>query len=157
MLPTSTWCQKPHRLLDRRLRSWLTEPGSLTRRLLRGATQFSVEPHFQGKARPDREEALLLGLRPGRLAWRRAVTLRRNGEAVITAHTLMPLSSQGELGRKFHGLGRRSLGSLLFANPLIRHGRLAFSRRRNGLWARRALHHQGAWRVLVTEVFLRLP
>lgn len=157
MLSTSSWRRKLPRPLDPRLRSWLAEPGSLTRRLLRGATQFAVEPRFQGKARAGRDEALLLGLRPGRLAWRRDVTLRRNGDAIITAHTLMPLASHGDLGRKFHGLGRRSLGSLLFSNPLIRHGRLAFSHQRNGLWARRALHHKGSWRVLVTEVFLRLP
>jgi len=153
----SSWHHHLPRPLDPRLRSWLTEPGSLTRRLLRGAEQFSVEPRFQGKAKPRRDEALLLGLRPGRLAWRRDVILRRNKEPIIRAHTLMPLASQGDLGRKFHGLGRRSLGSLLFANPLIRHGRLAFSRQGKGLWARRALHSKGPWRVLVTEVFLHLP
>lgn len=151
--------------------SWLTEPGSLTARLQRGAADFRVEVVRQRVLPPCADEWRLLGLhRPQRVRVREVI-LRRDGEAAIFAHTVLALDSRGVLTRWFGRLGNRSLGSLLFANPAFSRTPLEFRRldRRHPLlrraeavlpsspgscWARRALYRLGTQRLLVTEVFL---
>lgn len=155
----------------RRFDSWLTEPGSLTARLQRGAADFRVEVVRQRALLPFEDEWRLLGLgRPERVRVREVI-LRRDGEAAIYAHTVLALGSRGVLTRWFGRLGSRSLGSLLFANPAFCRTPLEFRRldRRHPLlrraeavlpappgscWARRALYRLGNQRLLVTEVFL---
>ena len=149
-----------------RLRSWLTEPGSLTRRLQAVSGDFRVRLVGQGKglalagdwqARPTpvlvREVVLELGTCP-----------------VIFAHTELSTASNGPLTRWLARLGSRSLGSLLFSHPGFGRSPIEYCRLDAGhplhrracavlgpqpaLWARRSWHDFGGQRVLVTELLL---
>ncbi|WP_153145797.1 chorismate lyase [Dechloromonas sp. H13] len=156
-------------LRDPLLRSWLTEPGSLTARCQRASASFRVCLLRYGKGRPLADESA--GGRRGREpAWVREVLLECDGRPVIFAHTTLSTATSGRLTRWMSRLGSRSLGSLLFAHPGFRREAIEYLRldRRHPLyqraaavaevgdhlWARRSLHRLRAQRVLVTEVFL---
>ena len=155
----------PGSLRDPLLRSWLSEPGSLTARCQQACSRFRVRLLRYGKGQPLADEAN--GRRP---AWVREVVLECDGHPVIFAHTTLSTATRGRLSRWMSGLGDRSLGSLLFAYPGFRRERIEYLRldRRHPLyqraaavaevgdylWARRSLHRLAAQRVLVTEVFL---
>lgn len=154
---------------DPLLRSWLSEPGSLTARCQRGCASFRVRllRYGKGRALADEETGSRVGRQP---AWVREVVLECDGQPVIFAHTTLSTATRGRLTRWMEGLGNRSLGSLLFAYPGFRREAIEYLRldRRHPLyrraaavaevgetlWARRSLHRLGAQRVLVTEVFL---
>ncbi len=155
----------PGSLRDPLLRSWLSEPGSLTARCQQACSRFRVRLLRYGKGQPLADEAN--GRRP---AWVREVVLECDGHPVIFAHTTLSTATRGRLSRWMSGLGDRSLGSLLFAYPGFRRERIEYlclDRRHplyqraaavtevgEYLWARRSLHRLAAQRVLVTEVFL---
>jgi len=156
-------------LRDPLLRSWLTEPGSLTARCQRASASFRVRLLRFGKGQPLADEAA--GSQVGRQpAWVREVVLECDGRPVIFAHTTLSTAARGRLSRWMSGLGNRSLGSLLFAYPGFKREVIEYLRldRRHPLyqraaavadvgdylWARRSLHRLDAQRVLVTEVFL---
>ena len=174
MKPRNRWRSRLGQLAGERVvRSWLTEPGSLTARCQRGCAHFAVRVLAFGKGRPLADEAVE---NAGGLAWVREVALECDGVPVIFAHTTLPADSQGHLTRWMARLGNRSLGSLLFRYPGFRRGAIEFLRldarhplylravHASGvadaatigptLWARRSWHQLDGQRVLVTEVFL---
>ena len=152
--------------------SWLCDRGSLTARL-QARGRFAVHILHQGLATPTFDEAVFLGIKPGRLAWVREVALLCDGKPVVFAHTVLPWRPRGPLTGWLARLGSRSLGALLFADAGFMRGEL-HSRRlderhelfraaieamqladdaRKTLWARRSRFRYGAQSVLVTEVF----
>lgn len=150
---------------DSVLRSWLTEPGSLTARCQRHCGQFRVHLLRQIRGRGLAEQGAARDL-----VWVREVVLECDGVPVIFAHTTLSTATNGRLTRWLARLGSRSLGSLLFSHPGFQRGAIEFCRldARHPLfhraaplaegaaylWARRSWHALGAQRVLVTEVFL---
>lgn len=155
--------QCPGVSLEPLLRSWLSEPGSLTARCQRNCRNFRVQLLQQGRQLP------LTGQRQ----WQpvREVLLECDGQPVIFAHSVLSTARSGRLGRWFAQLGNRSLGSLLFRYPAFRRGPIEFCRIAAGhplhrrlcqvlgrnlpaCWARRSRHFLGAGSVLVIEVFL---
>ena len=158
------WRRRPDGLLPAVLRSWLTEPDSLTARCQRHCRQFRVRVLAQG-CQPVLGEALDRRCLP-----MREVLLECDGVPVIFAHSILSATRGGRLGRWFAGLGNRSLGSLLFRYPGFVREEIEYLRldARHPLyrrvcatvgaqpyfWARRSRHHLGAGSVLVTEVFL---
>ncbi len=170
----SVWQSRPSGVWNSGgLRNWLCEPGSLTARLKR-CGDFRVVLLRQSLSHPNADECSALGL-PASAArspcWVREVVLYCAGEPVIFAHTVLPASPRGVLGRWFARLGTRSLGSLLFAHPGFVRGQLSHARLdarhplhapavtalgpspADGFHARRCLHRFGNQSVLVTEVF----
>lgn len=169
----AVWRSRPIRDGGNRLfLSWLTEPGSLTARCQAASRHFRVRLLHYGRRPPLPDETAFFGLRRQAPAWGREVLLECDGVPVIFAHTVLPLQPGGRLTRWLGGLGSRSLGSLLFANPGFCRGDIEFIRldarhplfRRavaaaglagvGELWARRSAHTLAAQTVLVTEVFL---
>lgn len=166
------WRPRPlHRLDNNGLRDWLTDPGSLTARLQQHGV-FTLRLLRQGLARPNPDEAALLGQSAGRLARIREVALYCDNRVLVFAHTALSRAPRGPLCRWLDRLGERSLGALLFAHPGFARGPLR-SRRIDArhplyaraiaalglsaapptLWARRSCFTFDAQRVLVTEVF----
>lgn len=155
------------------IKDWLTEKGSLTTRLIRQCGRFRVQPLRQRRALclPDEFAAIDL---PRRLqVWERDVVLRCDENAVVYAHTVVPLKATADDWPFFRSLGTRSLGSVLFSDPLIKRGRLQFARLsathplmkriaaalgqemvQAPLHARRCLYRRKRGNLLVTEVFL---
>ena len=147
------------------LRSWLTEPGSLTARCHQSCGEFRVRLLKNARCKPLADE-----MPHRRQAWVREVSLECDGVPVIFAHTTLSTAANGRLTRWLSRLGSRSLGSLLFSYPGFRRDVIEYCRldkrhplfqraamlgEINGyLWARRSMHRLGAQQVLVTEVFL---
>lgn len=154
------------------LHGWLVTQGSLTARLVAHSDAFRVQRLRQRSALCLPDEADVIGLaRPGRV-WEREVLLRCDGEPVVFAHTVVPVSATATDWPLFSALGERSLGTTLFYDPLVRRGQLEFARIREGhplmqracaalggashalLYARRCLYRRKNGTLLVTEVFL---
>jgi chorismate--pyruvate lyase len=153
------------------LRSWLTEPGSLTARCQALCASFTVKLLHYGFARSLEGEAGI-----GKQVRIREVLLACDGVPVIFAHTLLcnavsrNASGRGLVFRWLARLGSRSLGSLLFSHPGFVRGEIEYCRLdsrhplfyrvapyaplEKTLWARRSRHRLGDQAVLVTEVFL---
>jgi chorismate--pyruvate lyase len=103
----------------------------------------------------------------------RDVLLRCDNEAVVYAHTILPLFANAHDWPAFASLGNRSLGTTLFNDPLVQRGDLHYARlgashplmRRiaglqlllaasESLLARRSVFIRHGAKLLVTEVFL---
>jgi chorismate--pyruvate lyase len=152
-------------------RPWLTDHGSLTRRLQCRFPAFNVLRLRQAVARPFHDEAAAVGLAGGRPALIREVLLRSDATPLVYAHTVIPLAGLRGPWQALAGLGNRSLGLALFTNPRVRRFPLEYKRldRRHPLyqaarphlagpaatlWARRSQFALAGHRLMVTEVFL---
>ncbi|MBB5017857.1 chorismate--pyruvate lyase [Chitinivorax tropicus] len=155
----------------RRLRPWLNERGSLTARLISHSKQFCVEVIEQRLKPVQHDEARLVKLNARRKGLVREVVLRCNGVPAVFGHTVVCPQHLRRTWRFLARLGNRSLGSVLFANPLVVRQPLHFQRidRRHPLyrrmatlfpdlpptlWARRSVFLLKHSPMLVTEVFL---
>ncbi|HNC67740.1 MAG TPA: chorismate lyase, partial [Thauera aminoaromatica] len=115
-----TWLAHPPRvLLPPALLPWLKDAGSLTARIRARCTRFEVRVLCQRLAHVRRDEAWLLGLRVGELAWLREVLLVADGRPVVFARSLLPRRNLRGAWNLFHGIGARPLGAALFSDPAI--------------------------------------
>ena len=150
---------------------WLSDHHSLTAavRIRCGELRVEVLRQALGRALPD--EAPLLGVPPDTRVWVREVALLADGVPWVWARSVARIGDLRTAWRDLAGLGNRSLGAALFADPRVGRGKLlarALRRRdprgssallRFGappattLWARRSLFCRGHGRILVTEVF----
>lgn len=152
-------------------RHWLTDRGSLTRRLQEACPDFRVDRLKQTLGRPNLDECKTLGLFPGRLAMVREVLLLNAETPLVFAHSVIPLAGLSGPWAGLAGLGNRPLGAALFTNPRIQRQALEYQHldRRHSLycnavrhlakpprtlWARRSLFSLANQPILVTEVFL---
>lgn len=102
------------------VKSWLLDPGSLTKRLQQASDHhFSVEVLQQNWQLPSTSERQRLGLDHRHWALVREVCLLCNGKPCVYARTVLPRSSLrgrlSALGR----LGTRPLGAALFSEPTL--------------------------------------
>jgi len=154
-----------------RLRHWLLNRGSLTRRIQRLCDRFQVELLSQRAAAADRDECAIIGLRRGVRCVVREVSLNCGHQPVVFAHSVVRTRALRGPWRMLATLGTRPLGAALFANPCVKRYPLHFRQinRRHKLyrsacellerspaclWARRSLFVLDGSRLLVTEVFL---
>ena len=101
------------------LSAWLTEPDSLTARIVARCTHFRVRILSEHFSIPNADEYAWLGLRHGRRVWVRDVLLLADEIPVVFAHSVVaPLALRGawHIAR---AIGNRPLGAALFADPLI--------------------------------------
>jgi chorismate lyase len=156
---------------DARLRRWLLDRGSLTRRIQQRCDRFQLEVLTQRMASMDRDELAIIGVRRGTRCVVREVSLNCGQQAVVFAHSVVEPRARRGAWRMLASLGGRPLGAALFADPRVERFPLRFRRlsRRHelyhracqliehppvGLWARRSLFELRGSRLLVTEVFL---
>ena len=161
-----------------RERGWLLSRGSLTRLIQQRCSDFRVKPLLQKLARPCRDELAVLGLRRSELALVREVYLHcgklPTSTPLVFAHSVVARKNLRGAWRGLNGLGSRSLGAALFANPKVKRAPFQFKKlnslhplfRRacrglpatppcpSYLWARRSLFSLNGKAILVTEVFL---
>lgn len=115
--------------------SWLTEKGSLTRRLRNLAgPDFRVQVLQEDWVKPFASEARLLRLRTARSAWVREVMLLAGERPLVLARSIIP--HQTLLGRHspLARLGQRPLGEWLFAHPGLRRLSLEFTQVKPDMW-----------------------
>ncbi|MDC9725227.1 MAG: chorismate lyase [Gammaproteobacteria bacterium] len=158
--------------MPKELVSWLTDTGSLTRRLQQhNADDFSV--HVLGncwmRALPD--ESQLLGVPMTQMAYQREVRLMDGDTANVYARTVVPLHTFQAMKHRFNSLGNKPLGELLFTEPTVKRGPIEVACLKPGqwlyemavleensrpdeLWARRSHFYLGGKILLVNEIFL---
>ncbi|PIE25195.1 MAG: chorismate--pyruvate lyase [Neptuniibacter caesariensis] len=140
-------------------RTWLTDSGSLTQRLVRlSKGDFRVEVIRQGWFRPTRSEALELGINARQFTLVREVQLVGNDQPWVFARSIIPAQTLTGRQRQLRMLGNRSLGTLLFTDPTMRRAPLQISRLKTRdqcqVWARRSVFFLSDKPLLVSEVFL---
>ncbi|MCX8086109.1 MAG: chorismate lyase [Rhodocyclaceae bacterium] len=153
------------------LHPWLSDPGSLTARLLARCRQFRVQVCRETRARPCPDERALIDLAAGQSAWIREVLLIADEQPVVFAHSALAPHDLTGAWHMARAIGSRPLGAALFSDPTIRRGPLAIARlspthplhrraceavgdRLPTLWARRSRFLRQGRPLLVTEVFL---
>ncbi|MGA8009711.1 MAG: chorismate lyase [Thiomonas sp.] len=153
------------------LESWLTDSGSLTRRLRQDSTQFELRLLRQGAARALRDEYVLLGLPRGRKVWRRDVLLIADGVPRVLGHSVCAMSALRGPWRLLRHLGVKPVGDAVFTRPqtrrsamrvkrlaashaLLHLARTAGNDRGQSPWARRSSFVFGGEALWVSEVFL---
>lgn len=153
------------------VRSWLTDPGSLTRRLRAGG-RFELRLLRQGPAAGRRGDAAPPDLRRGRKVWRRDVLLLVDGVPCVLGHTVCALRDLRGAWRLVRHLGVKPVGDAVFTRPrtcrtALRVRRLSPGdplarqvardvpgRRGAGCWARRSAFVFQGRALWVSEVFL---
>ena len=158
--------------LDPILRSWLTEPDSLTARLIAHSEQFRVRRIRQATGLVGCDEQHVLHLPRQVRVHQRDVVLECDARPVVFARTCMPMTATANDWPIFSRLGERSLGSILFGDPLVQRGPLQFARlpsrhalrlslqsvlgaqKNVTLFARRCLYRRRHGVLLVSEIFL---
>jgi chorismate lyase len=144
---------------------WLTDQGSLTRKLTALADQqFSVLPLLEGWQALRSDECLALGVADGSQGWVREVYLRGHQQPWVFARSVATRAALSGSGLDLAHLGTRSLGELLFSDQAFNRGPLQACRypaswlpaavRSEHLWARRSRFSRAALALLVVEVFL---
>lgn len=156
---------------EARLRHWLLDRGSLTRRIQLLCDCFQVELLSQRAAAANRDECAVVGVRPGARCLVREVSLKCGPQPAVFAHSVVNKHALRGPWRMLATLGARPLGAALFSDPRVMRHPLRFRQlnRRHELyrrackllerapaclWARRSLFVLGGSRLLVTEVFL---
>jgi chorismate--pyruvate lyase len=151
---------------------WLTDHDSLTAAVRERCSEFRVHVVQQGLGRALLDEAPMIGVRPVTRVWVREVLLLADGVPWVWARSVASPVDLRTAWRDLAGLGNRSLGAALFADPRVGRGNLLSRRldRRDprgraasirfgpdggaaALWARRSLFYRRRSRILVTEVF----
>lgn len=152
------------------MRHWLTEPGSLTAKLIAHSTSFRVQRIDQQLDSCWADEHAAIGLNKIGKVYAREVVLRCDEVPTVHAHTVLPLNSNANQWPLFRALGEKSLGSTLFGDPLVKRSALQFARLQSNhpamqrarkivdfdqpLFARRSLFYRHGGVMLVTELFL---
>ena len=153
------------------IRDWLQNRGSLTRNIQQRCKNFRVEPIFQSLATACNDELAILQLRLGELAHVREVYLYCGKTPVVFAHSVVARKNIRGVWYGMSKLGNKSLGTVLFTNPVIKRTPLRFRKLNlthplfqracknmqvapDKLWSRRSLFTLHEQPILVTEVFL---
>ena len=164
------WIAHPFNV-PRHLRHWLTDRGSLTRRLKARCANFRVRPVTTGYARANIDEHHPLNLRAGSTDYVREVLLACDQVNVVFAHSVLPRTGLRGRWNGITRLGSRPLGEALFDDHRIQRGTLTYLRlgsrhplfrsasrhhtiHARTLWARRSVFCLNGHPLMVTEVFL---
>lgn len=150
------------------VRNWLLDDGSLTQHLLETGREFSLQRWQQGWEAPRLDECQRLNMRQRERAMVRQVVLRLDGEAMVYARSVFPVSTlKGPLLR-LRRLANQSLGAFLFARNDMRRSPFELAlldghhpylpkalHQQEPAWARRSCFRVAGKTLLVSEVFLR--
>ena len=154
---------------DIKTKSWLFDKTSLTERLVNYCDgQFSIKVLSVHRATPTTDEIKALNLKPRCHAIVRQVLLLCDGEALVYARTIIPLSSLRGSLRGIVLLGSKSLGAILFADESVRRQpiEVALVKAQQGcrtwpplsglgpVWGRRSVFLIKRQKLLVSEFFL---
>lgn len=156
------WCSvvnNQRTLAPQALKKWLTNTGSLTRKLIEISDgDFNVELVNQSWQTVFDEEARALGIRPRSRVLVREVRLRAGTQTLVYARTIIPHTTYQKRRIVFKQLGQRSIGEWLFTNADIQRGTIQINcfqnRPQNSLWARRSTFYISGSPIIVCEVFL---
>lgn len=143
---------------------WLRDPASLTQRL-RARGELTVTPLRHAIESPRADEARLLDLPPRQWTLIREVLLCLDGQAVVYARSVLPLSSLRGANRRLAHMDHHPLGAELFRPPEAERRAIWIARvpanalpadagAREPVWGRQSLLTKRGAPLLVAECFL---
>ncbi len=172
MMDWTRWHQPKRKLMPTKLVPWLTNKGSLTRRLQTyNQHDFSVDLLGNSWIKPLPDEALYLGVPSTELAYQREVRLMDGDTANVYARTIVPRATYMAMQHRFNSLGNTPLGEVLFTDPHVKRGPIEVAcltpgqwlyelavmdeeYRPDKLWGRRSRFYLSGKVLLVNEIFL---
>ena len=159
------------------LQDWLSDTGSLTRKL-ESALCYPQDQHLELRILADCRQNLVdseksFFRRPLARSRIREIVLCHQGEPIVMARSVLPITSSIGTNHRILKLGHKPLGAVLFAKDLRgrfrpireivrldhRHPEWKACQRRfkdlpHGVWARRTLYQLNGHPLLVMEIFL---
>ncbi|RDH82564.1 MAG: chorismate lyase [endosymbiont of Galathealinum brachiosum] len=166
------WCNQKSCFsteLNAEIKSWLFDSGSLTARLLKHCSgTFSVKVLSVKRATPTPDEIKALKLKVRSQAIIRQVLLLCDGQPVVYARTIIPVSSLRGSLRGIVLLGNRSLGAVLFSDKNMQRKPMEITSlkvthkfhawtgcsSKEAIWGRRSIFILKNQELLVSEFFL---
>ena len=153
------------------LHPWLSDPGSLTARIVTRCKVFQVRVLGETRGLPFPDEREQIGLPSRCHVWIREVLLIADGMPVVFAHSILAPRDLTGAWHMARAIGSRPLGAALFADPGIQRSPLSTTRLNGAhplhrrastavkevlpvLWARRSRFSRLQRLLLVSEVFL---
>lgn len=112
------------RAAPRGILPWLTDHDSLTAAVRARCSELRVRVLRQGLGRVLPDEAPLVGVRAGARVWVREVALVADGVPWVWARSVARPGDLRTAWCDLAGLGNRSLGAALFADPRVGRGNL---------------------------------
>ena len=112
------------RAVPRGITPWLTDHDSLTAAVRTRCGELRVRVLRQGLGQALPDEAPMVGVRPGARVWVREVALVADGVPWVWARSVARPGDLRTAWRDLAGLGNRSLGAALFADPRVGRGNL---------------------------------
>lgn len=109
-------------------RHWASSKGSLTKKLVALNQGFEVQPVVQSTTCIQNGPNLPPQCAKAGMMRQRLVRLHVGGQAVVFAQTLLTMDGPVNDWRFWNGLGKRSLGSMLFRDPRVKRGPLFFAK-----------------------------
>lgn len=148
----------------RSIANWLLDRGSLTARLKARYRHFQVQLDHAGNCQATANESRLMQIPLGRLQYVRCVHLIGDGQAVVTARTIIPRTTLTGPVQQLTRLGTRPLGEAVFTFPNMHRGPIQIARLQPGqwpfrhlrepAWGRRSVFYLAGMPLMVYEVFL---
>ena len=166
------WCKKQRFLsksLNKKLKRWLFDSGSLTSRLIEHCNgEFSVKVIAIQRATPTPDEISALGMSPRNHAIIREVHLCCASGPRVYARTIIPVSSLRGSLRGLALLGNKPLGVVLFSDKSMRRKPMEITTLKpdhkchawtknlddKAVWGRRSVFKLKQQELLVSEFFL---
>lgn len=164
------WYQR-HQLfnhsIDPALHTWLFDKSSLTARLIGiCGSDFSVRVISQHYGKIDVTEASAMVLQKSHSALVRQVLLCCDGQPLVYARTVIPVTTIQGAQRRYANMGNRPLGAMLFADRTMQreevevsmlpttHEANQYTNSNNPIWGRRSVFRVSGKPLLVSEYFL---
>lgn len=136
----------------RSLRPWLTDRGSLTKKLRQLCPMLEVTVLNEDNHPPLRQEALALRTPLHRACWVRTVRLHCHGHAWVYARTVIPNLNPGNPWYALKQLGAQPLGDVLFNTPHLARSQFCVAGVEANHFARQSLFFDRGTPLLLTEV-----
>jgi chorismate--pyruvate lyase len=153
--------------IDPDLLTWLFDASSLTSRLVGlCGSDFSVQVISQQYQKLDSAEASAMAVKNVRAALVRQVLLCCEGEPLVFARTVIPVTTIQGAQRRYVNMGNRPLGAMLFADRTMRresvevamlpatHDANQYAEGNDVIWGRRSVFRVSGKPLLVSEYFL---
>jgi chorismate--pyruvate lyase len=152
--------------IDPALLTWLFDASSLTSRLVGlCGSDFSVRVISQQYQALDSAEASAMKLKNVHAALVRQVLLCCDGQPLVYARTVIPVTTIQGAQRRYANMGNRPLGAMLFADRTMQresvevamlpaaHEANQYTKSNNSIWGRRSVFRVSNKPLLVSEYF----
>jgi len=136
----------------RSLRSWLTDRGSLTKKLRQLCPSLAVRVLHEQHHSPMRQEALALQMPLNRDCWIRTVQLHCHGHPWVYARTVIPNLTPRNPWYALKQLGNQPLGDVLFNTPHLARSQFCLAAVGTRHFARQSIFFNKNTPLLLTEV-----